>query len=294
MKPNTVLASLIELGMTEREAKLYLAMLGRPESTPAELHRLSGIVRNKTYETLDQMVLRGFCTERREGRKKFYRTVKPSMLKDALRRQWNQELEQKVSKLEAKEKVFEQMEELSSELRDEDHILEKIEVIRNSNHINARLIELARNTKHEMLSFSRSPYVSYQSPSFAEEQNEVQANALARGVMQKTLYMYERETWNWIPDMVIDRCESAGEEARIAEYLPLKMVIFDKKTVVMHMPSFPGEAITDFTALVIDDPGFVSMCLMNFYFIWEQSKSYDEWKKLHEKVPSTPVELQVK
>ena len=286
--------NLIELGMTEREAKLYIAMLGRPESTPAELHRLSGIVRNKTYETLEQMVQRGFCVERREGRKKFYRTIPPGTLKEALRRQWQQELEQKVSTLDAKEAVFAQLEELATELDGEDQILDKIEIIRNSNHINARLIELARNTKQEMLSFSRSPYVSHQSPSFQEEQNEVQAGAMARGVKQKTLYMYEEETWDWIPDMVIERCESEGEEARIAEYLPLKMIIFDKKTVVMHMPSFPGEAITDFTVLVIDDPGFVSMCLMNFYFIWEQSKSWEEWKANRNRVPRTAGELAAK
>lgn len=274
--------NLVELGMTEREAKLYIAMLSRTESTPAELHRLSGIVRNKTYETLEQMVQRGFCVERREGRKKFYRTIPPGTLRDALRRQWQQEMEQKVSTLEAKEGLFSQLEKLATESNEQDQILDKIEIIRNSNHINARLIELARTTQQEMLSFSRSPYVSNQSPSFRDEQNRVQADALARGVKQKSLYMYEKETWDWLPDMVIDRCESEGEDARIADYLPLKMIIFDKKTVVMHMPSFPGEAITDFTVLVIDDPGFVSMCLMNFDFIWQQSKPYEMWKAEHQ------------
>lgn len=283
MNLDSLRVNLVELGMTEREAKLYIAMLSRTESTPAELHRLSGIVRNKTYETLEQMVQRGFCVERREGRKKFYRTIPPGTLKDALRRQWQQELEQKVSTLEAKERLFSQLEDLATELNDEDQILDKIEIIRNSNHINARLIELARTTQHEMLSFSRSPYVSNQSPSFQEEQNQVQADALARGVKQKTLYMYEEETWDWLPGRVIDRCENEGEDARIADYLPLKMIIFDKKTVVMHMPSFPGEAITDFTVLVIDDPGFVSMCMMNFDFIWQQSKPYDVWKTEHQK-----------
>ena len=294
MNQDEVRAHLVELGMTEREAKLYVAMLGRSESTPTELHRLSGIVRNKTYEALEQMVLRGFCVERREGRKKFYRTINPSTLKAALKAQWQREMEEKVSILDAKDDVFEQMEDFSSQLKGDSQILEKIEVIRNSNHINARLIELARNTQHEMLSFSRSPYVSHQSPSFMEEQNQVQADCMERGVKQKTLYMYETETWDWIPKVVIDSCEREGEEAKIAEYLPMKMVIFDKKIAILHMPSFPGEAILDFTALIVDDPGFVSMCMMNFYFIWEQSKTHEEWKAQLSKVPRTANEIRAR
>lgn len=282
---------LVDLGMTEREAKLYIALLSRPESTPAELHHLSGIVRNKTYETLEQMVQRGFCTERREGRKKYYRAISPETLQEALQRQWQREMEQKVSTLHAKEDVFRTLSEYAVSLKPHDQILEKIEVIRNSNHINARLIELSRNTKHEILSFSRSPYVSHQSPSFAEEQNQVQADCMQRGVKQHTLYMYEREVWPWLSRSVLERCESAGEEVRIASYLPIKMIVFDQKTVVLHLPSFPGKGIPDFTALVIDDPGFINMCMMTFRFIWETAQPYETWRAQQGSHQDSPADI---
>ena len=62
--------TLQKFGMTEREAKLYMAMLEKQETTAAELHRISGVMRSRTYEPLEQMVSKGYCCERVENKRR--------------------------------------------------------------------------------------------------------------------------------------------------------------------------------------------------------------------------------
>ena len=290
MSRSSIQNHLIELGMTEREAKLYAAMLGRSESTATELYLLCGISRNKAYETLNQMVTKGFCQERMDGRKRFYRPTQPEVLSEALTHQWQQDFNEKVSTLREKKEIFREMENLSLSAAGLDHLSDKIEVIRNGIQINLRLIDLIRNSTSEILYYTRSPKLASQSKTLYEEQINVQKEALKRGVKLKCVYRYEPELWDWLEKNVLKQSMESGEEARITDILPVKMLIFDKKKVVIAMPMDPDEKVTDFTALVIDDPGFVQMCLINFYFVWEQARTYEEWKKLRMKATSSGKE----
>jgi hypothetical protein len=94
---NSISDDLEQLGFTPREAKLYLALVGGGEFTAADLHRLAGIPRTKIYETLDSMVRRGFCTERVEGRSRFFRAADQSG-SGGSPRGWESELSEKLSR----------------------------------------------------------------------------------------------------------------------------------------------------------------------------------------------------
>jgi HTH-type transcriptional regulator, sugar sensing transcriptional regulator len=54
--------SLTELGLSQNEARLYLALLRLSDGTAAQLARESGVPRPKVYEALGAMESRGFCT----------------------------------------------------------------------------------------------------------------------------------------------------------------------------------------------------------------------------------------
>ncbi len=47
-----IIGKFSELAMNERQAKEYLAILKNNDSTISEIHRLSRVHLNKTYETL--------------------------------------------------------------------------------------------------------------------------------------------------------------------------------------------------------------------------------------------------
>ena len=56
MNKRQLLSNLTRIGMAEKEAKLYIAMLEKPEITAGDLHRISGVPRSKTYDTLDKIL----------------------------------------------------------------------------------------------------------------------------------------------------------------------------------------------------------------------------------------------
>jgi len=54
-------AGLVELGLTMAEARAYVALLGRPLQSAAEVAASSALARPKVYEALRLLEERGFC-----------------------------------------------------------------------------------------------------------------------------------------------------------------------------------------------------------------------------------------
>ncbi|MEJ2551645.1 MAG: helix-turn-helix domain-containing protein [Anaerolineales bacterium] len=73
---------LTEIGFTEYEAKVYLALLGDNPATGYQISKDSGVPRSMVYETLSRLVGRGAVLESIEGRATLYRPVSPQLLLD--------------------------------------------------------------------------------------------------------------------------------------------------------------------------------------------------------------------
>lgn len=65
-----LIRKLLDLGLTEREAKLYLTLLEKKTFTALELQQIAKIPRTKIYEVLQKMMDRGICTQRSLGKEK--------------------------------------------------------------------------------------------------------------------------------------------------------------------------------------------------------------------------------
>lgn len=70
-----VLADLQQIGFSENEAKVYLALLGRAEASGYEAARLAGVPRAKVYEILDSMVSKGTALAMDLDGKRLFRAV---------------------------------------------------------------------------------------------------------------------------------------------------------------------------------------------------------------------------
>ncbi len=77
-----LLDSLREIGFTEYEAKVYLALLGAYPATGYQLSKASGVPRSMVYEALKRLHGRGAALETVEGRSTLYRPVPPALLLD--------------------------------------------------------------------------------------------------------------------------------------------------------------------------------------------------------------------
>jgi sugar-specific transcriptional regulator TrmB len=73
---------LTEIGFTEYEAKVYIALLSDHPATGYQISKDSGVPRSMVYETLSRLVTRGAVLESSEDRTTLYRPVSPQVLLD--------------------------------------------------------------------------------------------------------------------------------------------------------------------------------------------------------------------
>jgi sugar-specific transcriptional regulator TrmB len=76
------LNELIQLGFTEYEAKVYLALLNDNPTTGYQLSKQAAVPRSMVYEALGRLLARGAVMKSEDQRTTLYRPVPPNMLLD--------------------------------------------------------------------------------------------------------------------------------------------------------------------------------------------------------------------
>ena len=55
------------------------------------------------------------------------------------------------------------------------------------------------------------------------------------------------------------------------------MYVFDREVAMIALPSVPGLTSSDFTMLILDDPGFIQACVKLFETYWNAGYRLEEW-----------------
>ncbi len=76
----SLLSKLVQIGFTEYEAKVYLALLSLNPATGYQLSKESGVPRSMVYDALKRLHARGAALETVEGRSTRYRPLPPDVL----------------------------------------------------------------------------------------------------------------------------------------------------------------------------------------------------------------------
>lgn len=69
-----------DIGLTEKEAKVYLALLEMKEALPSVLSKHSGVKRPTTYLILEQLVKKGLAGRSRKGKFEYFQAIPPQTL----------------------------------------------------------------------------------------------------------------------------------------------------------------------------------------------------------------------
>lgn len=270
MTDQDLITLLKSYNLDQREAQFYLALLRRPEISAGELHRITGISRPRAYEILAAMVAKGMVEERKSGKHRLFQSVKPVMLIEKLEHQLEQQRD-------TARRGLEELERIHAGGLGNDRPLDPVEVLRGREMINRRYVALVRDTSRSCLAMARSPYSAT-----TQATREAQATAFGvardRGVHFRTLLMYEPETWNWIESSVWDGSVDLAEE-RIVEELPAKAYIFDKRKVLLSIPTVQGQSHSDFTMIILEDEGTARAYTELFEMYWSKSYSLAEWRQ---------------
>ena len=269
-----LIPNLIFLGMTEREAKLYVAMMEKPEWRSGELHRITGVPRPQTHQTLELMVSRQYCSKRSEGRFNYYRATPPDQLNEVLKHRWEKDIARKFNQADA---TLHELAETFVEATREDRSLDSVEIIRTPHRVHQRFMELILSAEEEASTFNKSPYSFTKGKDNWVAKRKQQENANLKmddkGVLRRAVMMYEKDFWDDFKKVF------HPQMTKLTENLPLKMTVIDRKITLMSYRGIKDDYNDEICHLVIHDRDIAEAHAEYFEIYWNKSYFYDEWIK---------------
>ncbi|WP_037570110.1 TrmB family transcriptional regulator [Phaeacidiphilus oryzae] len=261
-------AELEELGLTNYEARVYLALIRRDVYTAAEVAREARVPRQRVYDVLDGLTRRQLAVLH-PGRVAGYSAVAPEIAMDRL--------------VEQQRRSLSRLERLSGDLarellptwnsgRTHTDPLDYVEVLRDRETINERFAKLQQEAEREILTFTRPPY--FGDPDENEAGVDATARVAAGGGTVRSLYTPEALEDAGMREH-IRRFQQAGEDARVAGELPLKLVIVDGSLVLCDMPD-PVAGTGATTSLVIRHPSLAETLRLAFQSVWDSARPIPE------------------
>jgi predicted transcriptional regulator len=267
---NDHLKRLVESGLSEREAKLYLALIEHPGVTGSELQRFAGVPRTKVYETLQRMVERKLCVERQAGDVKRYSPVEPRLVMELRKQQMNAQIAE--------------LERLSKELmeiykkRDKEPVsLEYVEVLNTREQIYQWMNYLIENCHDELLVFSKLAGAAMT----GKEADESTSHSVGRIKDVRSIYEYG----NGIPQEwrnYIQKWHDAGEKSRFVRDLPTRIMIFDGVRALT--PARDSEGPSTETGLLVTGRQLAQAFRMLFEHTWNEAIPFDEFMANYDRI----------
>jgi HTH-type transcriptional regulator, sugar sensing transcriptional regulator len=261
---------LLELGLSEREAKVYMTLLEKKGFTTRELQTSVSIPRSKIYEVLRKMISRRICTERIIGKLKYYEAVEPKLAFNRVLEEYDEEYREEF------EKRKEMITTLTSSLypifeKNKDTVspLDFVEVYKDSEQMQKKYVQVVKDTKFDFLTFSKGPYVC-NTPKRLGEQEREEKKLIKRKVLCRNIYeKHEIESYEWLRKY-IKRQASLGQQARVVESLPMKMIVRDEKTIILPLLQTIGKS--NITTIIVEHHELAVACKMLFNIIWDNAK----------------------
>ncbi len=97
---HSAIAHLVQLGLKEYEARIYVALVGLGETNVRRIHEVSGVPRPRVYDVLNALDEKGFI-EIRQGSPLMYHAVRPDIVVSHLKKDLDTAARESVMTLEA-------------------------------------------------------------------------------------------------------------------------------------------------------------------------------------------------
>lgn len=255
---------LVDLGLTGYEARAYLALLRRPGRVAADVARESGVPRQRIYDVLAGLVERGLVRAL-PGQTVRYVAIDPAVGVQRLMAEHRSAL----SRLEQTTTLLvESLVPIWSNGRLDAEPLDYVEVIRDRRVLAERFAELQSTAERSLLAFAKAPYLIVDNP------EGIQTSARLTQVGGDARCVYEAagiESAEVTAD--IERFVQAGEKARVAERVPMRLCIADGARVLMSLPN-SGADTAYTTTVLIEHPALAESLTYAFEAIWAQAQPF--------------------
>ena len=265
MDTSKYLPAFMEIGLTEREAKVYMTLLNGKMFTVLELQEAVNIPRTKIYEVLNKLVSRNICIEKKLGRNKLYEAVEPKIALERVVESYKKDLERKEELISQVSEVFTPIFQNSKSIINP---LEFIDIMKEKSQIHKRYTACVKSTKSEILTFNKGPYACDTSDRLDEQEDE-EFKLLKRGGACKDIYeLSELKEVDWLLSSV-KKSLKLGQQARVVKKLPIKMLVFDQEKVMFALEQ-PVPEVNELTMIYIEHKQLAEACSILFYHLWDQ------------------------
>ncbi|MDP8209899.1 MAG: helix-turn-helix domain-containing protein [Candidatus Stygibacter australis] len=257
---------LVKTGLTEYEAKTYYALLQKSSLSATEISRLGAVPRTRVYEVLNNLIVKGFCAAK-EGKVRRYQAINPKFAFNEFIDNMENDLERKKREIDS---VRESLLPLYKADKNSDESIEYAYIVKERNHVNEKVSELGMQTTKEIITFNKSPYaIDMEKPikrgrveyieglnyKFITEEND----------LEDEIYFQFMQLW-----------EKAGAEIRVVKEVPVKMVIFDRKTIVISLPDKVSTK-PQYTSMIIDHIDLSRFFLQIFDVYYREGKRFEDY-----------------
>ena len=152
--------------------------------------------------------------------------------------------------------------------------LDFIEVLREPRAIAARFAELQSEVETEILVFTKPPFAT--PPAENIEGLKLLRSHSARSVYERSIFDYPEHV------EAVERFVAAGERARVADRLPLKLAIMDERVAMFTMEDpVAGADGEDLTIMVVEHPALAAVLKIAFEAVWETAGDFAEAAQAH-------------
>lgn len=262
-----VIQSLIEMGLSEREAKVYRVLIGVSSITASAIPKFTDVPRTKVYEALNTLEQKGFCKEQNSENPngKLYSAVDPKIALGGLMSQAKKRFNSLTETYDVLSKTMHSIYEKSSNRLGD---YEFVRILKGRGEILDCYENLRNNAKLEILEMSKGPYVMTQEERDLEAaENERIVNS---GVEMNVIYE-SSEIEDFGDNYFYKQCADAGVKSRIIPSIPTKMTLFDKRTVMLPLrDSLMTEP--NLTVVVIEHEKLYEMLETIFWIYWNNAK----------------------
>lgn len=268
------LHDLKKLGLNDYEARGYLALMERTSLTATQIAALSRIPRTKVYDVTESLIKKGLCSLL-PGKINKYRGLEISAAADSLLRENERAFSEKREQIqEAAENLKKQLSPIYGHAREDVGPLEYIEIIKDSYQIHKKFMRLMGEAKEEILGFTKPPYSV--SKEGLQEQAEQQVRLVKKGLRIRSILEVPKHEMmmEWLKAYIAEAAKY-GDQVRVAEWLPIKMAIFDSRIVIFTLEDPVSKQIS-VTTQVVEHRALAETLKITFETFWKQAKGYDD------------------
>lgn len=277
---NDIINRLKQLGFTEYESKVFIAVLKGTMMSASEIADDAGVRRTDVYNILKSFVEKGYCNEIETNTVYKYDMIDPDIVLDKIERNIIKNRENELKTLKS---TFKDLKPLYKTKEGEQSKIVNVELIRGYNqHRVSKFMELFKKAKEEVLFMIRLEH------QVTDEIDVTAKKFISKGGVIKSIYETDTEfkvkkdnhwTTGTMEDLVnvVSKFEKYGEEVKLSTKRVPNLTIFDRSIVFLNIndKSVPKHNEAD---IIVRNKDFALNMVQVFESFWGEGLGIDAFK----------------